>query len=226
MALALNWGSVPDWLMAAAAFLAVYVAWVQLKKVADANRQQANVARADLMLKIDQIFEGLEMAESRLAVRTLRNQCEAIAKAERLGANDREIIDRSAELFSDQLTKLFLDYKTVESQPKGADADLTKVAQDKAGPRYAILMRLPYWMETVGLLTKKQLLNEEDVLDLYDAVYTGVLTCYEKHILDRRDEKPDRNDMFLVHATWLLAQARQRATAKRTRARLPSGKPD
>jgi hypothetical protein len=221
---AIDVGSVPQWISATAACVAVGVAWFQLRKVSESARRQANVVRADLMLKIDQIFEGKEMFESRLAIRTLRNQCEEVAKGERAGANDREVLDRSAQIFSEQLTKLWLDYKTADSAPTNADADLTRVPKDQAGPRYAVLMRLPYWMETVGLLTRKGLLQKDDVLDLYDAVYTGVLTCFEGHMRDRRDEKPMRNEAFLEHATWLLAKAREHRSTKLAAPRISGGK--
>jgi hypothetical protein len=206
----MDYGSVPNWISAAAACTAVGVAWVQLRKVSQSSQRQANVARADLMLKIDQIFEGKDMFESRLAIRTLLNQCEKVAQSERLGANDREVLDRSAQLFSEQLTKLHIEYKTADKSPDNAQDDLTLVSKDSAGPRYATLMRLPYWMETVGLLTRKRLLQKDDVMDLYDAVYIGMLTCFEGHIKDRRDEGPLRNQKFLEHAKWMLAEARQR----------------
>jgi hypothetical protein len=202
-----DWGSAPDWVAAFAICATLVVAWIELRKVGLANAGQEAVARADLMLKIDQIFEGGEMAASRLAVRTLRNQCEFLAKEERPGANNKEVLIRSAVLFSEQLTKLYQDYKTTDARPKSAAEDLTKVAADESGVRYAELMRLPYWMETVGMLTVKELLRESDVLGLYDAVYVGVLPCFRQHIMDRRDEQPYGNQRFLEYALDMLKRA-------------------
>ncbi|MFM9851894.1 MAG: hypothetical protein ACKVOJ_03655 [Sphingomonadaceae bacterium] len=69
----MNFGSVPNWISIAAACVAVGVAWFHLHKVSESTRRQAGVARADLMLKIDQIFEGKITSESTLARQTLRN---------------------------------------------------------------------------------------------------------------------------------------------------------
>lgn len=203
-------GSIPNWIAAVASCFAVFVAWFQLRKVSESARRQANVVRADLMLKIDQIFEGKEMAESRLAIRTLRNQCEMKAKSERKGANNKDVADRSAKHFSEQMTQLWIQYKTADDALDAKKLDLTDTQEDKEGRRYATLMRLPYWMETVGLLSKKGLIETDDVLDLYDAVYAGVLNCFEGHIKDRRDDQPTPNQRFLEHAVRMQEQAQRR----------------
>ena len=199
-------GSVADVVAAGAAVGTLAVAYVQLRRVVEANQSQADVARADLMLKIDQIFESPDMVQSRISIRTMRNECEVAAQRERLGASDDEVFKRSARLFSERLTQLYEAYRT---------AGANDPSDDRAGAQYAEYMRLPNWMETVGMLTRRRLLRENDVLDLYDAVFTGVLACFEQHILDRRDGPPLRNADFLANAMWLLERARKKRVSTR-----------
>jgi hypothetical protein len=214
--LAAFWGSLPDWIVAIAAAVALWIARGQLAAMLKAERQgaaalqqQANVARAELMLQIDQIFEGPELAESRLAIRTLRNQCEAVAKRELPGRDRQTILARSAEIFSRQLTDLFLAYKQADQEPEHGQEDLTQVEHDSSGPRYAVYMRLPYWIETVGLLTKNELLQREDVLNLYDGVMCEAFVCFVNHVRDRQGDSPFGNSTFLENAIWLLQEAEQ-----------------
>ena len=205
----LPFGSWADWIVALATTTAAIVAWVQLRRVVEASRQQANVARAELILKIDQIFEGAEMAQSRLAVRTLRNQCEAVARRKDPDADLARIFRDGSELFSQELTRLYRDYKTADMPPPAAaDADLTRVPKDAAGERYAALMHLPYWAETIGFLVRKGLMKREDVLDLYDAVFTETLVCFQQHITYRREDKPFGNSFFMEHMLWFLEEAK------------------
>lgn len=205
----IDWGIIPDWIVAVGTIAIALGAFLQLKHIASASREQADVARADLMLKIDQIYEGPDMAESRIAVQTLRNQCEAVVKKERPGAADSEVFARSATLFSGELTKLFILYKTADKLPEKNQNNLIQAPDDQSGARYALFMRLPYWMETVGLLTKKELLKKEDVLDLYDAAFISMMTLFEQHVYDRRDNKPFGNRRFLEHALWVMNEARE-----------------
>ncbi|WP_375397723.1 hypothetical protein [uncultured Sphingomonas sp.] len=86
--------------VAVAAAIGVVFGLLQLGRIAQENANQGNIARAELMLEIDERFEGSEMRHSRLAIRTLRNHCEKKARTVlRAGANDEEVMERSATLF-------------------------------------------------------------------------------------------------------------------------------
>ncbi len=214
---AINWGSLPDWAIVVVAALALWVAYRQLRLVvaaedrsAAAAESQTKVARATLMLEIDQIFEGEAVERSRRLVRSVRNMCEAAAKAEK-SRSKADLAARSAELFSEQLNNLYTKYKTADHEALGAD--LTQGPEDKSGTRYHDLMRLAYWVETVGMLTENGLLVEKDVLDLYEGVMTGTFMCFEKHI-EFRCEDPLGHPQFLASAIWLLKRARASLDAK------------
>ena len=206
---ALNWGSVPDWIVAITAVFGTVAAVLQLRRVAQANAGQVNIARAELMLEIDGRFESEHMLESRLAIQTLRNHCERRARQERPDIDGRGMFNRAAELFSEEMTKLHKQLRTPD-QALPVEASLAELPNDKGGERYFALMRLPYWMETVGELTRAELLPINDVLDLYDAVFDGVLACFERHILYRRETAPLRNDRFLENALWIRHAAIER----------------
>lgn len=203
-----TWGTVADWAVVATAVAAVWFGREQLKKVVQESKRQADVARAELMLQIDQIFEGAEIGASRMAIRTLRNECEAEATASDDPEARIDLLRCSARIFSRRVSKLHEIYKrpVIEASPSGK-GDPPHIV---AGKEYTVLMALPYWMETVGLLTRKELMARDDVLDLYDAVYVGVLTCFDAHIEDRRRDPAGPDDRFLENATWLRDRARER----------------
>lgn len=211
------WGSIPDWIVAITAIIASAMALVQLRRIIDANaiqakahQDQVSIARAELILEIDARFESAEMQESRLAIRTLRHHCERKAReTRRRGAHDGDVATATAMSFSEEMTALFQRFKTPERVADNVEA--TDIQASPEGERYFLLMRLPYWMESVGELTKSGLLPLEDVLNLYDAAFIGVLGCFEQHIQDRRSDPPLRNERFLENALWLKAQAVERA---------------
>lgn len=199
------WGSVPDWIVAVTALFGVVFGLVQLRRIALANSNQVDIARAELMLEIDGRYEHEDMRVSRTAIRTLRNHCEQKALLVRPGASHQEMATNSAKFFSEEMTELYYRFKTADK--KEVNLSLAEQPDDSAGARYFTLMRLPYWMETVGHLVQVGLLHEQDVLHLYDAVFTGVLTCFEQHIIDRRSDPIQRNDRFLENALWLKQRA-------------------
>lgn len=214
------WGTVSDWVIASTAVLAVWFGREQLKRVVEESARQADVARADLMLQIDQIFEGAEIGKSRMAIRILQNECDMTATSEAHDSEDDVVIGTSATLFSTRVTELYNCYRSPEP-PKNKKIEAAHVT---AGKEYTTLMALPYWMETVGMLARKKLLRQEDVLDLYDAVFVSVLTCFDQHIEYRRNERLNMDNRFLEHATWFRDQAKKRFAlqARQRQVRLPA----
>lgn len=211
-----EWGTISDIVVAATAVFGVLFGLAQLGRIARANISQENIARAELMLEIDAMFEGPDMTQSRLAIRTLRNYCEKQARAFlRSGANDQEVLERSATLFSEEVTALFQRFNTADHA--ASEGEAVNEPLDKDGPRYFTLIRLPYWIETVGQLCRRELLPLDDVLDLYDAAIVGIMKCFHQHIMDRRAAPPQRNERFLEQALWLMEQAELRQVAEADR---------
>lgn len=223
-ALGPDWGSIADWVVAITALVGVAFGVVQLLRITQANRAQVGIARAELMLEIDDRFESEHMLHSRIKIQTLRNYSERKARNDHPNVANAEMLKRASEIFSKEITALYNRWKTPDREiPQ--DIAIVDLPDDPDGPIYFMLMRLPYWMETVGQLTRTELLPLDDVLDLYDAVFIGILTCFEQHIDYRRTAAPLRNDKFLENAMWIrekaierearLAQAAERAREPR-----------
>lgn len=214
------WGTVSDLIVAAAAIAGLIFGLIQLLRIADANRNQVDIARAELLLEIDARYEAPEMRASRLAIRSLRNYCDDRARMDRPGASDIDVAARSDILMSEELTGLYQRFKTAD-QSLDLKSPMVDQPDDKDGNRYFAFMGVPYWAETVGLLTRADLLTLEDVLNLYDAVFVKFLTGFLKHIEDRRSEGPIRNEHFLENALWLRERAvdRQRMDKMELQAR-------
>ena len=68
-------------------------------------------------------------------------------------------------------------------------------------------MGLVNWMETVGMLCKRNLLPTADILDLYDQVIVPTMANFKNHIEFRRKEEPYANPRFMENAFWLHEQA-------------------
>lgn len=208
------WGTAPDWIVALTAILGAIFAIQQIRRVAEANKTQVSVARAELILDIDGRFESIDMVESRLAIRTLRNHCETVARrSSQFASNDEQLTVEIARLFSAEVTDLWHRYKSAD--PIDASRRLTEQSADADGPLYFKFMRLPYWAETVASLVHDGLLPREDVRTLFDAVYTGTLRYFEEHIRHRQGEGPLHNDRFLANAIRLMNEFRAEDAARR-----------
>ncbi len=175
-----------------------------------ANNSQVQIARASLILEIDQMFESAEMVESRIAIRALRNRADREAKeALRSGANNNEVAQKASELFSAYMTKLWWDFRTADAKDPalGSTKPSDKFADD-AGTQYSRLTRLLGWMETIGRLTEQNLAYSEDMFALYDAMFIQVFGYFERHIADRRSDTPNPNERWLEKAEWFRNEAR------------------
>ncbi|MBO6527702.1 hypothetical protein [Erythrobacter sp.] len=188
------------------------IAHVQLTKIVEANNAQANVATATLLLEIDRMFEGHEIMASRQKIRTLRNRCEALAGE----MHEREDVSQAKfaeDLFSQELDDLLAKYKEADEKPKSGEPQATGDV-DSSADAYASYMRLPYWMETVALMVRRGLLDEEVVLELYDEVFATTLSCFINHIENRRNAGPISNARFLIQATSFRDKALKHKTKK------------
>jgi hypothetical protein len=212
------WGTVADWGILATAILASVAGVRQLKLIhqsnesaskssaaaAEANIMAINIASAELLLQIDATFEGPDMYRSRTAFRSLRNRAEATvereAKRKLTAQQSREAI--SAE-FSHQMDLMWAESKKIDD----VDLDDAKSADRVAADRYSELMALPNWIETMGLLCQRNLINTGDFLNLYDSVVIPTMEYIRNHIEQRRRDLPHPNPRFLENAYWLYESA-------------------
>jgi len=211
----------PEWIMAAAALLGVGVAWKQLSSLsrqtqaaAKSASSQVLIARATLLLEIDRQFEGEYLMQSRLAIRALRNRAVKEAREKcRAGIADAELAAEADRCFSAYVTSLWQDFSNADASDNSlSETKPDDKLKDKAGEQYSLLTRLLGWFETVGRLVEENLISEEDVFELYDAVFIQVANYFEQHIFDRRSEGPNRNDRWMEKALLLrqLAVERQK----------------
>ena len=226
MGYVIDWGSVPDWIVAATAAFGAGFAIRQLDALKKAEQQsalateqsaiaidaQVQIARATLILEIDERFESAEMLESRIAIRALRNRAVREAEAAlRDGANLGEISDKTNELFSGYVTKLWREFRTADAKEPALEATKPEdQLADVAGAQYSRLTLLLGWMETLGRLTEQNLIPADDMFELYDAVFIQVYGMFERHIADRRTEPPHPNDRWLEKAEWFRNHAKIR----------------
>lgn len=213
------WGTVADWAILATAIVASSAGFRQLRLIrqsndsasrssaaaAEANVTAINIASAELLLQIDATFEGPEMYRSRTAFRSLRNRAEAtVARAASRNLTAVETRQAVGIEFSHQMDLMWRESKKIN------DVDLDDAKSDDriAADRYSELMALPNWIETMGLLCQRNLINTRDFLDLYDSVVIPTMEYIRNHIEQRRRDLPHPNPRFLENAYWLYESAK------------------
>lgn len=209
-------GTAPDWLMVAAAGMAAWVAWKQLRSAAQSISLQANVAKATLLLEIDREFESSEMLESRRALRALRNQMTKMAERQSNDTNRAVVQPLAAALTSQYLNQLWKDFTTADDGENLAQMSAEELVsvhlsakakpsedtppKDKAGPLYQRLTRTLGWLETVGYMCNSGLLPEDDIIPVYDFVFKEILEWTGGHIAYRRADGTPPNPDWMKEA--------------------------
>lgn len=204
--MSIDWGSAPDWVVAATAIIATIIArgqWRAMRdaenRSADASQQAVEVERAAMLRAIDAEFESEEMYASRKAIRALRNRIQERIGATNMDASEKLITEKCAAEFSRELTELWRKARTFDD----VDVDTSQSEERIALDRYTEIMRLVNWFETVGYMCKRSLLPTADILNIYDAAIYPTMLNMTEHISRRREERPHPNPRFLENATWL-----------------------
>lgn len=219
----MDWGTVPDWVMAVTASVGVGFGLVQLAAIrrsegeavlqleqqATAHRDRVQVERARLIMRLDEQFESAELKASRQALIAVRNRFEQEVEQQHSGASDKAKALEVAKRISAYVTKLWQDSRRAD-QGGGGEHKL----QDKAAPEYFLLMHLPNWLETVGHLCRSELVSLGDVLILYDQVIVKCIGNFEEHIKARADQGPIRNPRHMENALWLFEEAKKHMEEK------------
>ncbi|MDJ0978893.1 MAG: hypothetical protein QNI87_10180 [Erythrobacter sp.] len=211
------WGTIPDWIIALTALGGVYFGLKELANItaeekaaaeaqdlaAKAQDFQKQIARAELLLKLDMQFESQDLYKSRMAVRSMRNRSETAIKSRGKRTTNDDMKDALAIEFSRRMTEIWETAREIKDE----DVESPSSEAVKAYEIYAELMTLPNFFETVGLLCKQGLLPKEDILSLYDQVIIPTMRNFERHFQLRREEKPYPNEYFMEHAMWLQKEA-------------------
>lgn len=189
-----DWGSLPDWLVL---FTAIIGTLLALRQLATANASTAAYLRSEQgtqLMAIDNMFEG-ELVASRLALLRLRFGADA-------GPAFEAEVNRRLAGWYDQARRLGTGTATEQ-----AEAEIAVKA-------YFEVMRLPLFIETIGVLVDQGLVNEAAVLKLYDAAIKNAVELVLPHVRARR--RPG-NPEYLLHAERLYDQACARLAAASSR---------
>jgi hypothetical protein len=213
---ALQWGSVPDWVIAATAIVGVAFGLRQLqaishsehaaldnaRRTADQARSEANSARANLLLRIDDIFEGNALANSRLAwlIRrtSWRRTYAHLSSADRDAAVQLALINDFNQLW-DAMTRLERDGQLELTCGHGISVETLQREVDA----YRAMVRLPDWLETIGLLVAQQLVPADDIMLLYRGVIRSTMGVVQGHLAHRRNADPNSSQHVFEHAIAL-----------------------
>jgi hypothetical protein len=211
LAMPIDWGSVPDWIVVGTAIAGTAYAGIQLKalklsdqRAAASHAEQVQIARANLLLEIDATFEGTELYRSRKAIRALRNRAETKVTRGLVRNQTPDALKNEISIeFSHQLDELWKIARTIDEVDVEKPDSKDRIAAD----RYTELMAVPNWIETIGMLCRRNLLPKEDILDLYDQVVVPTIRNFKNHFEVRRAQGPYLNPRFMENAYWLLAEA-------------------
>lgn len=196
------WGTVPAWITILVASFAAALALRQPRLATIVQNAQFEIARANLLLVIDKQFESDELCASRRAVRGMRNRAETYVKSLPGTRTPDEEKQAVAVRVSEEMNAIWKLARSISD----VDVDPTS-EKHEAMKRYHELTMLTNWMETVGMLCRKNLLPTSDILDLYDQAIMPTIYNSLNHIKVRRDEGPHRNPRYMENAEWLHVQA-------------------
>lgn len=199
----LNWGTVPDWIVAATAIITALYAAHQLKlvriarqdsvegqKFAASQRQEyLKIQQGLQLMEIDKQYEGV-LQPSRKALLALRRKM--------LKAADGCVDGNHSARISDYLREL-----REKSSHSGAGA--SDKSRQLAVDEYFCLTQLPNYIETMGVLVNEGLVDEAALLRLYDGMIARVIGDVLPHIHWRRGE--DKNPGYLIFAEALHTKA-------------------
>ena len=214
------WGNVADWAVAATASIGLLFGIWQLRAVRKAGEQSARahetsveIARANMLRQIDSEFESEDMYRSRKAILALEKRSEKAVRLSHPDFSEQKIDSLLADECSKQLTKLWSEASKFDDEDVEAKDSKNRIASD----RYAEIMRLPCWFETLGHMIRRELLPKTDILEVYDAAINPTMEYFADHIKKRRAEGPSQNPHFLEHALWLSGIAKEFTEAKNAR---------
>lgn len=226
-----DWGTVPDWIVAILACAAALIAWFQLHAAAVAARDQAQIARATLILELDRDYESPEMKESRMALRGVRNEIESLTKRRHPAIDNHALHAEFNANFSQYMNLLWRDFRQAdravgnESLTSLLNLHLNNLASDpesiqpheRAGIQYLRLTQILGWLERVSHLVHQGLIPKQDIVLLYDALFVEMGKWFEGHIRVRQEDGPKPNPNFMILTLQLCAEieeGRNAAAAK------------
>lgn len=203
-----DWGSVPDYVVMVTAIVSALLVVQQLAGLGDDRRQaeatrtlqldqfrsEAQTARANLLLRIDEQFEGAAIFRSRARWIELRARFK-----QQHAAMPSPTTTRDAYVRSEMTAKLNDLWDRMQSFV-AVGGSLTDEIRD-----YNLVIRLPNWIETIGMIAREGLIPTGDLVQLYGGVIRMTMEPIQAHMTHRRRDVP-ASDAF-ANALWLYAEA-------------------
>jgi hypothetical protein len=210
LACGLAWGTVPDQIVALTAVVSAFLVVSQLTGLRsdrqraentmnlqlDQFRSEAESARANLLLRIDEQFEGVSVLRSRVRWLELRAIYRREHVALEVASGPR---DRFVEIA--MIGKLDMLWDRMQGHVRGEHSFPANVRG------HNIVMRLPNWIETIGMVARKWLLPVSDVIKLYGSVIETTMKLVSGHIEHRRKDATASITVF-ENALWPYALAK------------------
>lgn len=202
----IDWGSVPDWIVAIAASATAGFGSYQLyllriartdavqaqNRATDQHVQNVKTEQGVQLMQIDNQYEGV-LHPSRKALLTLRRNLE-----KKVGHNSLHHREELAKLVSQHLNDLRLKAMT-------PTLPFAKKLNRRYVDEYFLLTQLPNYIETMGVLVEEGLVDEGALIRLYDGMIERVIGDVLPHIKWRRSK--DENPKYLMYAEKLYEKA-------------------
>jgi hypothetical protein len=200
-----DWGSAPDWIIAATAIFTLFYAGYQLRLLRNSRQdavdaQNAATAQHREYLKVEQGFQLM----------AIDNQYEGVLQPSRkaLLALRRGLKDDPAEgSIPEQISLHLIGLR----EGPWADDRAKKLALNE----YFRLMQLPNYIETMGVLVAEGLVDAAMLIGLYDGMIERVIGDVLPHIYWRRERDNNRNYLIFAERLYMKAAAHMAAAAAR-----------
>lgn len=196
----INWGSVPDWIIAVTAVAAAFFATKNLRYLVAQNKlskkaqeDSLEIERANLLLKIDENYESDQMAECRNMWEQIRREPEVsdLAGWARYSYTEKDTMTRTS----------ICRYLNNLHDRSATDEDARR--------EYMKITYIVNWLETVGHLCRQKLIPLKDVLNLYDHVAIRTAGYIKDHIDYRVRQELVSSQLLWENAMWLVDEARK-----------------
>jgi hypothetical protein len=197
-----GWVESASWIaqiiIAALAIIAAFVAYRQLKEMADYREQRLHIANGTLLMELDKRFDSKDLIDARRIFVDMRERIKKEVAANNLKANEEYRAEKIAEVWTVELERLRAD----------TDDD-----EDK----YSELMSLAGFFETVGVMVKRKYISEQDAIGLFKGPLITFGRNFRKHI-ELRQKETGMPPGLLEHALYLY----ELAESAEKKATLPS----
>jgi hypothetical protein len=172
------WQEVASWwsqiIVAIVVFATAIFTAIQVRMLADAQRQEYKLARAQFLLELDKKWDSTEMWEARTVFTQMVADTTSLVGRQNPMAREEERHTECQRVFAETLATM-----------------RTNNYRD-----YRMLLRMCGFFETAGLMVKKRYASPNDIMALFRGPIIEIDMCFRKHIDDRAREMGVPNGLF------------------------------